>query len=201
MEVFNQHNIPQGSSLEIEFSGEVGTGKGPTQEFFTYFCRDIREVQLRSLGLWWDSGSSDSTHFCPANGLFPAPLNPLASVADRAKKLDAFEVLTFVACAERSQPDVTLTCDVSGHRMDLCQGDSRWSPARPSNLGSFQSSASRTSAGGGRLEAAGTRGEVYPCEALRDWTNGENEVVNLDNVDEYVRLLPQVRAVPMAVVC
>jgi len=39
MEIYTQSAEKAGWTLEVEFSGEVGVGKGPTQEFFTFFCR------------------------------------------------------------------------------------------------------------------------------------------------------------------
>jgi hypothetical protein len=41
MEIYNQNTEKAGWTLEVEFSGEVGVGKGPTQEFFTFFCRSF----------------------------------------------------------------------------------------------------------------------------------------------------------------
>jgi hypothetical protein len=39
MEIYTKNAEKAGWTLEVEFSGEVGVGKGPTQEFFTFFCR------------------------------------------------------------------------------------------------------------------------------------------------------------------
>ena len=39
----------QRSVLELEYFGEVGTGLGPTLEFFTLLSH---ELQKRSLGMW-----------------------------------------------------------------------------------------------------------------------------------------------------
>lgn len=39
MEIYTKNTEKAGWTLEVEFSGEVGVGKGPTQEFFTFFCR------------------------------------------------------------------------------------------------------------------------------------------------------------------
>lgn len=39
MEIYTKNTERAGWTLEVEFSGEVGVGKGPTQEFFTFFCR------------------------------------------------------------------------------------------------------------------------------------------------------------------
>ena len=39
MALYTNNAEKTGWTLEVEFSGEVGVGKGPTQEFFTFFCR------------------------------------------------------------------------------------------------------------------------------------------------------------------
>eukprot|EP00658_Telonema_sp_P-2_P085944 TRINITY_DN9915_c0_g1_i4.p1 TRINITY_DN9915_c0_g1~~TRINITY_DN9915_c0_g1_i4.p1 ORF type:complete len:1131 (+),score=303.45 TRINITY_DN9915_c0_g1_i4:245-3637(+) len=41
--------------LEVEFTGEAGTGTGPTLEFFTLVSR---EIQRRDLGIWYESEAS-----------------------------------------------------------------------------------------------------------------------------------------------
>lgn len=158
MDIYMQNTEKAGWTLEVEFSGEVGVGKGPTQEFFTFFCRSLllcfctlrshctpsyqtapfyeachclarvmrvsdaltrccvamrREVQQRSLGLWWDTaapapaeGRSDAAgagadkvpeHVCPLHGLFPAPMDANCSPAERKKKTDAFQVCAVVS--------------------------------------------------------------------------------------------------------
>jgi len=119
MEIYTQSSEKAGWTLEVEFSGEVGVGKGPTQEFFTFFCR---ELQQRNLGLWWDSApagksaaapdaqggaaggaatskSETPEHICPQHGLFPAPMAANCSPAERKKKVDAFQVMGWV-CAK-----------------------------------------------------------------------------------------------------
>ncbi|DAZ97322.1 TPA: hypothetical protein N0F65_003686 [Lagenidium giganteum] len=48
--------------IEIEFLGEVGTGLGPTTEFFTLICQ---EIQARKLRMWRDEGySADEGEKC-----------------------------------------------------------------------------------------------------------------------------------------
>ena len=63
--------------LEVEFFGEVGTGLGPTLEFYTI---SSRELQRKSLGLWRSSDVSSTApdgndeYVTPSQyGLFPAP--------------------------------------------------------------------------------------------------------------------------------
>lgn len=69
----------QKTVLEVEYFGEVGTGLGPTLEFYTLVSQ---ELQKRSLGLWRceHGGASFGDHklsdFVSApHGLFPRPLS------------------------------------------------------------------------------------------------------------------------------
>jgi E3 ubiquitin-protein ligase TRIP12 len=55
--------------LEVEFFGEVGTGLGPTLEFYTIVSR---ELQRHALGLWRASSTDDYVQ--ASEGLFPRPL-------------------------------------------------------------------------------------------------------------------------------
>lgn len=60
--------------LEIEFNGEVGTGLGPTLEFYNLVCKEICK---KSLNIWRDNGFENkdgNTYLCPKDGLFPKPL-------------------------------------------------------------------------------------------------------------------------------
>jgi E3 ubiquitin-protein ligase TRIP12 len=74
------------SILEIEYHDEVGTGLGPTLEFYAdtskAFCR-------KSLGLWRDTTPDDASEFVfSPQGLFPRPMHPdyLDSRASRQVK-------------------------------------------------------------------------------------------------------------------
>ena len=112
----------QKTVLEIEYFGEVGTGLGPTLEFYTLLSHDL---QQRSLGLWRHednvqatasegerpaaAGSGEVWHeaseFVNAPyGLFPQPIpppgslasfipNPNAVVAQRARAAEVFKLL------------------------------------------------------------------------------------------------------------
>lgn len=78
--------------LEIEYFGEVGTGLGPTLEFYSTVSH---EFSRKSLGLWRDVDnlSKDDFVFSP-NGLFPRPLdNSSEESDDKRKKYDLFKVL------------------------------------------------------------------------------------------------------------
>lgn len=80
----------QKAVLEVEYFGEVGTGLGPTLEFYTLLSHELQKV---GLGLWRSNSSSDastvefggekvrSTDFIQAPlGLFPRPWPPNVDV-------------------------------------------------------------------------------------------------------------------------
>jgi E3 ubiquitin-protein ligase TRIP12 len=91
--------------LEVEFFDEVGTGTGPTLEFYTLLSR---ELASRALGAWRDADarSVDETGakepVTAPHGLFPAPMRVDAGDAGDAaapkspgglKRLDLFRLL------------------------------------------------------------------------------------------------------------
>lgn len=60
------------SILDVHFQGEVGTGLGPTLEFFASVCR---EFAWRELKLWRDADSTIAGRYVHHPlGLFPAPM-------------------------------------------------------------------------------------------------------------------------------
>lgn len=60
------------SLLEVEYFNEVGTGLGPTLEFYSVVST---EFSKRKLNLWRDNESQESSEYVFANnGLFPRPL-------------------------------------------------------------------------------------------------------------------------------
>lgn len=61
------------SILEVEYFEEVGTGLGPTLEFYSTVSKEFAKKKLR---LWRDVDSSGSDEFISgATGLFPRPLS------------------------------------------------------------------------------------------------------------------------------
>ncbi|ORX75729.1 hypothetical protein BCR32DRAFT_224865 [Anaeromyces robustus] len=79
--------------LEIEFYDEVGTGLGPTLEFYNLVCKEICK---KSLNIWRDNGfknNSDEIYISPKNGLFPKPLASNASESKVKKCCKYFNVL------------------------------------------------------------------------------------------------------------
>ncbi|KAI8590591.1 hypothetical protein BDZ88DRAFT_394414 [Geranomyces variabilis] len=103
--------------LEVEFFDEVGTGLGPTLEFYTTVCRDIRTYGGVTVGpgtkrikIWRDDdGAVDSAldldpqraYLNPPLGFFPAPMGPGDEDREEGKRaLALFQALgTFVAKA------------------------------------------------------------------------------------------------------
>ncbi|KAG5624783.1 hypothetical protein H5410_010001 [Solanum commersonii] len=85
----------QKAVLEVEYFGEVGTGLGPTLEFYTMLSRDLQKVGLRM----WRTSSSASVHSMEVGvdeqlsgvdkelvqaplGLFPRPWSSTVETAD-----------------------------------------------------------------------------------------------------------------------
>ncbi|CAA7389475.1 unnamed protein product [Spirodela intermedia] len=79
--------IYRDSILEVEYSGEVGTGLGPTLEFYTLVSREFQKV---GLSMWRGDHSyvttkedSDSGHVVASLGLFPRPWSETRSSSNR----------------------------------------------------------------------------------------------------------------------
>jgi len=76
--------------LEVEFFNEVGTGTGPTLEFYTLVSH---ELQLRSLGLWRTdpvpagATGEQADRVDAPHGLFPAPLKWFGAPEEHAHKV------------------------------------------------------------------------------------------------------------------
>ncbi|GAA5852212.1 hypothetical protein JCM8547_006700 [Rhodosporidiobolus lusitaniae] len=85
------------SSLEVEFFNEVGSGLGPTLEFYALVSQ---EFARKNLGLWREGDVSDPSEYVHnAMGLFPLPLSDLTTDSSK-KALKVFRVLgQFVAKA------------------------------------------------------------------------------------------------------
>ncbi|OQR97790.1 HECT E3 ubiquitin ligase [Achlya hypogyna] len=92
--------------VEIEYLGEVGTGLGPTTEFFSLVSR---EVQAQQLGLWRDDGPPPLPAAPAAN---PAVVAPAMAV----RGYHRFAVVHCAACGLVAFP----SCDTCG---TLATGD------------------------------------------------------------------------------
>lgn len=85
------------SILEVEYFEEVGTGLGPTLEFYSTVSREFSKKKLK---IWRDTdGSSTGEYAFGKRGLFPAPMSDAQAAQDMGKKqLNIFKVLgKFVA--------------------------------------------------------------------------------------------------------
>ena len=85
------------SVLEVEYFEEVGTGLGPTLEFYSSVSKEFAKKKLK---LWRDpEPSADGEYVSTKHGLFPAPMSEEYAASDAAKKqLQYFKCLgKFVA--------------------------------------------------------------------------------------------------------
>ncbi|KAJ6128749.1 hypothetical protein N7471_009966 [Penicillium samsonianum] len=85
------------SILEVEYFEEVGTGLGPTLEFYSTVSKEFSKKKLK---IWRDTdGSSAAEYAFGKRGLFPAPMSDEQAAQDMGKKqLNIFKVLgKFVA--------------------------------------------------------------------------------------------------------
>lgn len=115
MEMFSN----QKAVLEVEYFGEVGTGLGPTLEFYTLLSRELQRVDL---GLWRSHSSDNSGMQIDANtddlirsknhesesltesrnivqsplGLFPQPWPPTAAASEGSKFFKVVEYFRLV---------------------------------------------------------------------------------------------------------
>jgi len=85
------------SVLEVEYFEEVGTGLGPTLEFYSTVSREFSKKKLK---IWRENESNSADEYAfGKRGLFPAPLSAQQVTSeDGEKKLEMFKVLgKFVA--------------------------------------------------------------------------------------------------------
>jgi E3 ubiquitin-protein ligase TRIP12 len=93
----------QKAVLEVEYFGEVGTGLGPTLEFYTLLSHDLQKVNL---GMWRANSSLDKSSSMEVDvdrdfvqaplGLFPRPWNPNADSSEESqlsKVIEYFRLL------------------------------------------------------------------------------------------------------------
>jgi E3 ubiquitin-protein ligase TRIP12 len=85
------------SILEVEYFEEVGTGLGPTLEFFSTVSKEFSKKKLK---LWRETEANDSDEYAfGTHGLFPAPMSEEQSTNENGKRiLHLFKMLgKFVA--------------------------------------------------------------------------------------------------------
>ena len=78
------------SMLEVRFKDEVGTGLGPTLEFYSLVSL---EVQKRVLGLWHDTRIDSNEFYFSPNGLYPSALFSQLTHNQQATHLCHFQFL------------------------------------------------------------------------------------------------------------
>ena len=72
------------SVLEVEYFEEVGTGLGPTLEFYSTVSKEFSKKKLK---MWRENDSGDKDQFAFAkNGLFPMPMSMEESKSEAGKK-------------------------------------------------------------------------------------------------------------------
>ena len=73
------------SVLEVEYFEEVGTGLGPTLEFYSTVSKEFSKKKLK---LWRENESEDASEFAFGKlGLFPAPMSDGQTEQEVSKKL------------------------------------------------------------------------------------------------------------------
>ncbi|KAK4666173.1 Ubiquitin fusion degradation protein 4 [Podospora pseudopauciseta] len=96
MKVMELYGASQ-SILEVEYFEEVGTGLGPTLEFYSTVSKEFCKKKLK---LWRDHDPSDNGEFVSGpNGLFPRPVSEdFLATEEGEKTLQLFKILgKFVA--------------------------------------------------------------------------------------------------------
>lgn len=86
------------SILEVEYFDEVGTGLGPTLEFYSLVSK---EFARRDLKIWRDSDSTyPGVYVHHPQGLFPAPADPTSASEESEKRTNVFKIIgQFIAKA------------------------------------------------------------------------------------------------------
>lgn len=73
------------SMLEVEYFEEVGTGLGPTLEFFSTVSKEFSKKKLK---LWREDNASESDEYAFGKlGLFPAPMSDKRAETEAGKKI------------------------------------------------------------------------------------------------------------------
>jgi E3 ubiquitin-protein ligase TRIP12 len=75
------------SVLEVEYFDEVGTGLGPTLEFYSSISKEFCKKKLK---MWRENDSTKGDYAFGKSGLFPAPMSEADSKTENGKKLLQF---------------------------------------------------------------------------------------------------------------
>lgn len=107
------------SILEVEYFNEVGTGLGPTLEFYSNVSKEFSKKKLR---LWRENESAQSEDYAfGKKGLFPAPMNDPQLATDNGKRvLMLFRMLgKFMARSMLDSRIVEVSLNPTFFRIDL----------------------------------------------------------------------------------
>lgn len=109
--------------LEIQYENEVGTGLGPTLEFYALVSK---ELQRTSLELWNAPSGTDEKEFVHnQDGLFPSPIAKSAKVGQVTKLKTKFRFMgKFMAKAVMDSRMLDLPFSISFYRWLLGQENS-----------------------------------------------------------------------------
>ncbi|KAJ8062832.1 hypothetical protein OCU04_008088 [Sclerotinia nivalis] len=72
------------SILEVEYFEEVGTGLGPTLEFYSTVSKEFSKKKLK---LWRENDNDTDEYAFGARGLFPAPMSEEQSLNENGKRI------------------------------------------------------------------------------------------------------------------
>lgn len=105
--------------LEVQYENEVGTGLGPTLEFYALVSKELQKTDLE---LWNSPSSSNSEYVHNPLGLFPIPLARTAKVSHVTKIRSKFRFLgKFMAKAVMDSRMLDLPFSVTFYRWLLGQ--------------------------------------------------------------------------------
>ncbi|XP_044752969.1 E3 ubiquitin-protein ligase TRIP12 isoform X2 [Coccinella septempunctata] len=108
--------------LEIQYENEVGTGLGPTLEFYALVSK---ELQRTNLELWNAPGTDEKEYVHNQDGLFPAPIAKSAKVGHVTKLRTKFRFMgKFMAKAVMDSRMLDLPFSISFYRWLLGQENS-----------------------------------------------------------------------------
>ncbi|KAL3281120.1 hypothetical protein HHI36_004342 [Cryptolaemus montrouzieri] len=200
--------------LEVQYENEVGTGLGPTLEFYALVSK---ELQKRNLELWNAPDMSDSEYVHSLTGLFPAPLPKGAKVSQITKVKSKFRFIgKFMAKAVMDSRMLDLPFSTAfyrwllGHEHCLTLSDLRYvAPEVHQNLQKMQLLVRRRdlimedmslSAEEKEMELEGLTLDgcpisdlgldfMLPGHNIELMKNGKNTYLSIHNLDLYVRLV------------
>ncbi|KAI4466325.1 e3 ubiquitin-protein ligase trip12 [Holotrichia oblita] len=104
--------------LEVQYDNEVGTGLGPTLEFYALVSKELQRTDLEL----WNAPDSHTEYVFNSAGLFPAPLPRSAKVTHITKVKSKFRFLgKFMAKAVMDSRMLDLPFSLTFYRWLLCQ--------------------------------------------------------------------------------